>query len=518
MKLTKKFTSKVLSVILMASMFMSFTGCDAIKNLTFNEDEVLDVVAEYLDLVKANKYSKAAKLVKGGDDAFKDLELSDYESDILDLVTATTEYEISEVEGEKNSSATCELTIESVSLKDALKKAEDSEVSSIKKAIKKASTNDDSITIKLVYSDDSWVIKDVASIVDFYTTDFKKLEVPEDIPVDIPTGSAAKEFNVTDACAYFDSRCQDFNNFSLEEAFDSIVSEDNPSMTYEEFLDSMDSMYYEVLIALMNRTIIDYEIYEATGDSVVLQLTVQIPDTSDMVQSFLTNARLVEILSKTIFDDSYNMEDDSEEAIVSAMIDFIERNNKYRYYYTTTLITLDELGDYVAEGGLGELVSELVPDLDFGNTFLIDPDFLTLIANYSLLNGYIDGNYYQYFLVEIENIRNSISVEPGSDFQSVKIFEDADFTYEAKYYEEGDPGIYIEFETLDRHSATETFTLVCYYEGEVVSSFSGYCGKNRNNLAQISLKGPLKAGTYDIEITGFNGELFAILHLNVIEV
>lgn len=509
---------KAVGVVLMTSMLIGFTGCDAIASIGFNADEVYDVVALYLDYVKDAKYAKASKLVDGGSNAFQKLKLSDYEEDILEILVATTEYEISEGKGKKGKTATCELLLESASLKDALKKADDNEVDSIEKALKKASVKEETIDVELVYVDDEWLISDVSDIVDFYTHDFYRLEEPEVTDEDNGTKpEVTKEFNSNDALAYFEEQCQDFNSFSLKDMYELMVTPSDPSMTYEEFLNSEDVMIYQFLVTVMQNTTIDYEVYEINNDQIVLTLIAHIPDMEEMPSYFLESQTIIELMATAICDSDFEFGVEETNKLIMAMIDYIKSDPPVKYYYTSAAITLDENGEYNADGGLEEIIGELVTTTSFGNTFLMDADFLQRVADYAYDNGMCNKLFYDALCYDAELIRNFMVIEPGSDFQNLTCYEDEAHTFEAKYYRAGDPGMYIVFETVDRHSAYDQFKIEIDFEGEQIYSGYGYCGKNRNNEMILDIAGPLSAGEYDMTITGFDGEVFAKLHIVVAE-
>lgn len=512
----QKVILQTVGVVLTTTLLMGFTGCDAIASLGFNADDVYDVVAQYLDYVKDTKYSKAAGLVDGGSDAFKKLKLSDYEEDVLDILVATTEYEISEGKGQKGKSATCELLLESASLKDALKKSEDNEVDSIKKALKKASTREESFTIELTYEDDEWLITDVSDIVEFYTHDFSKLEAPEVIENDDDTAPVtSKEFSSNDAIAYFEEQRKGFNEYSLKDIYELMIEPNDSSMTYEEFTQSEDAMIYQFLVTVMKNTVIDYEVYDISNDEVVLTITAQIPDMNEMPKYFLESPTIIELMANAICDSEFEFGTEENNKLIGAMIDYIKDHPPVKFFYTSTSIKLNADGEYEDDGGLDEIIGELVTASSFGDTFLMDADFLQKVADYAYENGMCDQIFYAALCYEVSLIRDFMVIEPGSDFQSLTCYEDPDFTFEAKYYKEGDPGMYIVFETVDRHSAYDKFKIDVVFEGESIYSGTGYCGKDRNNEMTLTLNGPLQAGEYDITITGFDGETFANLHIVV---
>ena len=115
----KTITTKLVGLILIASMTLSIASCDKFSSGP-NADDVLDVVANYIDLLKGGKYSKAAKLTKSGDDLISDMKLDDESQEFLDKIIATSEYEIEYVDGTKNESANCTLDLTVVDGDDAI--------------------------------------------------------------------------------------------------------------------------------------------------------------------------------------------------------------------------------------------------------------------------------------------------------------------------------------------------------------------------------------------------------------
>lgn len=518
----KTFKTKLLASALITTMLLGLVSCDLFKK--FDEEAVNDVVTEYLDLFIANKYSKAAKLTSKGKDIVEK-KVDEDDQEVFDAIVASTEYEIIATVGEKDV-AKCTVKLEYVDVEDCVASLDIYSDDAFIHAIKKADTHTKKLAIELEYDSDAeeWLISNDVAIVQVYLDQFEDTrvksvgdidDIDDDDDKDEGEDQVYEEFSEELACKHMEEHLDQVLGMTVEDLYRNALASD-PDLTLEEFIGDMQP-YYDFMFDSLHMCYYEYEIYDITDNVVTFNVTAFVPDTDDLSDYFLKSDKMVKLFSDMMFDPNYD-ENSGSLQIIDAMLDYIHDNPTYKRYYTSTSISYsEEKGQYYAEG-FSDVISQLVPNLDFGNTLLADGEFLTRVAEYCYENGIVGETQYEALLLEAETIGNAIMVEEGSDFLDFKMYEDPDFKYVTKLYRDGDPGLYILFHTQNNYTAYDTFTVTVEKGDEVLlNGAMGYSGRNRNNEGKILLDGPITAGEYKITIIGFNGETFATIYINIME-
>ncbi len=138
-----------------------------------------------------------------------------------------------------------------------------------------------------------------------------------------------------------------------------------------------------------------------------------------------------------------------------------------------------------------------------------------------------DADYYELVDAEVINFvpgsdfwRISFSAQPISELGQPVVYtgfqDDSRATTNQIYpFFEGDDGIYIQCQTIEFYNAGDSFGITVYKDGELYYQGSYILNENSTeyDIAEFCIcqqnEGYLEAGNYYIELTGYNGQLFA---------
>lgn len=528
--------SKVIAALIASSMLLGLTSCNVAKDV-YDEDEVTEVVTQYFKLIKKGKFDDAAELTTQNKDAFKYGKLDKDEAAILDALVATTDYDIHKVKESDVYEAEVKLEINLVSVSSAADYLGSSY--SVDDLIDQFDDTDETfgstITITVEYDEDreEWLVSSpgASDIAQIYNEDIDEA----DLSFSKSSGKDGKDgkdgeddkdgkgddkaeilpFSEENCNAAMDDRIAYTLGLTIEDMYNNELKT-NPDITMEEFVGDNQAIY-DFLLDSLHLTTIEYEVNEIGDNYIIYSYIAYVPDTQDLSDYFLQSDEMValmgDMLITPVFDD-----EKAVDQIMATLLNYVHSEPEYRNYYGSATATYNpETGGYDISG-IEEVTSQLVPNLDFSNTLMMDEAFLTRVADYLYDNGKIGEEQYQAYIEEAQRLGACIQVQPGSDYYDFTLYEDENFTYVTKIYKEGDPGIYMIFETQNNYNYDDTFTItVTYNDAVIVNNHLSYCGRNRCNEGKIKLSGPLKAGDYVITITGYNGEEFATISITVIE-
>ncbi len=522
----KETITKFTGMVLAASMLMGLAGCDSLKKSSFDESEVETVMEDYIKMLKKGKYSKAADLIKDGSDYYTDADLSGFQMDILDALFSATTYKINDIEGETGKSAKCTLELKIPDLddvKDGLDFLDD---------IADADTFKEEYTIKFVYDDDEWFIKDASDIADTYL-DPLDAYVPESATVvEVSSDVGVEDFD-TDYEPVVSSGDFDIDeaNALMQEKMNSILFMDSESL-YELALDSGENLTYEefeeeygiildFMIAIIQHTSFSYDLDITDNESYAFYTIEAISEEIDVNEyNNIVFNEDSDAFAQLIADSFFGDLDETEiyKFYVEEMIKTLENQSKHNYNTFVVSIYISVEDDEYIVDGFDFLMDELTPDLDAFELDDIDshPDFMEKVYTAAYESGYIDKATRDELIddstVSTSNEAGTIVIEEGSDFKKIEFYSDSLYTTRVDGYVAGDNGVHLLIYTLTEYMAEDEFSVIVYENGKVVFDGVGFMGSDNNDSSVIDLGGTLAAGEYVMVITGFDGEEFATVH------
>lgn len=433
MKNLKKNSALLMSIIMVASI----TGCD----LPFGgnseggkkskaDKEVEEAVASYMDFVVAGKYDKAVKLVsEEGEISIATMfdYLSDDQTDALEAIIATTEYEVSDISVDDDE-ATCKVNITVVDVESVIDDLDDAwDIDDLIDAIKDSDdTTSKKIKISLV-NDDEWLLESDEDIANYYYDLVEDIGVgagSTDIPVVAPV-EAEGDFTEDAVIAYIDNcfNAMASGNFeelldegeTMDDVFGGISENINDPAKFTTFV----STYFTQVTHTTTVNSIDAENKIAN-----VTVNTQVPAAADLVLSVYNNHDfLVKMFAYAIVGKDFNEDPTLMAEFFDIMTASIATSNKESLSATTT-VTMDEngkfdCGDEIKDCLFGDTSSASQPELSDEETMQIFAEAIT----YALENGLITEEEFEQLVSGMAGNQGSEDPEgtPTTDVQTVDV-------------------------------------------------------------------------------------------------
>ena len=490
---TKKIVSAVTaSTILLASV----SGCSLLGGK--DKAAIQEVVEGYVDAVKDGKYNKTADFVLDEEDYFQENAFDGPTQELLDAVMAVSEYEVGDIEVDKDS-ATCVVTFTLPDL-DSIADEGYSFDEFIDAIADIEDTVEEDFSFDLSKDGDEWFIEgdSTADYADFLAG----------IVADLEFSGLSESAAIAAVETFVDYLAQgDVMSAYAMSPVDSDAFSDMEGM--EEFLGEVNG-FTSIFSAYFSNLDVTYEATDATEDSITVTLTGTAPDAEPAIAAAVSDHGIMVPIYADYLESMINGDYDVTavmNAIFNVAADAISTASPAAYT-STAVVTVDEDGNYYVDPSDDFMVDFDFPEVAGSDELL--PEALDLL----LSQGRISQADYDTYM---GNGSGNVPVT-GTDATLVLI-EGGDDLYDY-YTSVTDSALVVNVRTWAYYNRGDEFGYEISYEGEEIMSGTYVMPDNSDDMIIIEI--PVvgePSGTYDIVVydEGSSSSILANMELIVLE-
>lgn len=487
---TKKIVSAVTaSTILLASL----SGCSLLGGK--DKTAITEVVEGYVDAVKSGKFNKTADFVLDGEDYFQEEAFDGPTQELLDAVFAVSEYEIGDIEVDKDS-ATCEVTftlpdLDSIADEgysfdefiDAIGDIED--------------TVEEEFSFDLSKDGDEWFIEGDS------TSDYADFLAGLVADLEFSGLSESAAIAAVETFVGYLAQGDVMSAYAMSPT-DSDAFEDMEEV--EEFLGEV-SGFSGLFSAYFSNIDVTYEATEVTEDSITVTLTGTAPDANTSATAAVADHSIMVPIYADYLESMINGTFDMVTVInniLNVVGDAIATADPVPYT-GSAVVTVDEDGNYFVDPQ-----DDFMFDLDVLDVASSD-DLMPEALDLLLSEGRITQAQYD------EYAGNGSSTAPGGADASLVLVEGGDDLFDYDYYITGSE-IEVDVQTWLYYDQGDVFGYEIALDGEEIMSGSYVMPDNNEDMIELIIPtNGQPSGTYDIIVFDEGATTSTVLaHLQLI--
>ena len=404
---------KTISIITASALMMgTLSGCSLLGGK--DKEAVTETLTKYLEAISKSKFNNSQKYVVDSEDYFFEHEFDGQTSGVLEAMFAETEFEITEVEVNKNSAtAEVEFTIPDI---EALAE-EGYSYDEFIDAIADADKTTETLEFELSKEDDEWLIEP-DSTEDYFNF---LMDLAGDLELSALSEASAMQAvdafiallaagNVSEAAAMS-------SNFTNEvEDFEEALSVDNLELMGD------------VMAAYFSHLDYELEVTDSTEDSITVTVTGSAPDAETAVNAASHDTTLLAPVAADYIEATLNGNVDME-MLMGELFDVVVNaidNANIIPYSSFAVVTCDEYGNLMVEPD-----SEFMQTFDFPG-FAEGEEVVPAALDLLLEQGRITQEQYNQFSgIDTGSTGSSdydvtdIVVSEGDDFYAYNVFVSA---------------------------------------------------------------------------------------------
>lgn len=425
-------TTKSLSLLTAASVLaVSVCGCSMLGGK--DKAAIEEVASSYIDYIKGGKLNKSAALVADEEDYFQENAFPVQQEDLLSVLWDSTEYEVENIEVNKNS-ASAEIVFTMPDLESIAD--EGYSFTEFLDAIGDIDeTVEETVEFEFTKDGDEWLIEG-DSTEDFFNF---LAGIGEDL-----------EFGLSEAAAV--EAVDTFIALLAQGDLDGAVAmsptagDDLTGYAEAAGFDNYNSWMGDVLAAYFSNLSYETEVIDVTDDAITVQITGTAPDAETAVSERTNDVNVMAPIAADYIEAQLNGNMDIESLIGEIFVVVADAINTADSipYTSTAVVTADEAGNPLISPA-----SDFMLDFDFPD-FISGDDVLPAALDLLLEQGRITAEQYAMFAGEVpagDYDVTAVVAESGDDYYNYNVFVSEEMVelhvQTWAYYDEGDIFNYI---------------------------------------------------------------------------